>query len=153
MTNLFDEFDNQFNAAELKADLNAVQSNNVERKEVPHGVYEVKITKLELVKSKKGYPMVSVWFKIVAGEYKGQMIFMNQVLVNESGSSFGLHNCNLFLRSITSLPVDFESFKQYNMLLIDIMEQIDGKREFQLNYGESKGFNTFKIEQVFEMQA
>lgn len=153
MTNLFDEFDNKFNSAELKKDLTDVQNNNVERKEVPHGVYEVKITKLDLVKSKQGNPMVSVWFKIVAGEYKGQMIFMNQVIATPSGGAFGLHNCNQFLRSITSLPVDFESFKQYNMLLIDIMEEIDGKREFQLNYGTNKGYNTYKIEQIFDMQA
>lgn len=147
MSTIFDDFDAQFDVVGLKKDLVDVESNNVERKEVPHGVYEVKITKLELTKSKKGDPMVSCWFKIVAGEYKGQLIFMNQVIA----SAFGLHNCNLFLKSITSLPVTFESFNQYNMLLIDVMEEIEGKREFQLNYGESKGYNTFKIEQIFEM--
>lgn len=144
---IFDEFDSQFDVTGLKKDLTDVESNNVERKDVPHGVYEVKINKLELTKSKKGDPMVSCWFKIVAGEFKGQMIFMNQVIA----TGFGLHNANLFLKSITSLPVTFESFKQYGMLLVDIKEEIEGKREFQLNYGESKGFNTFKIEQIFEV--
>ncbi len=144
---IYDEFDAQFDVDGLKKDLTDVETNNVERKEVPHDVYEVKITKLELTKSKKGDPMVTCWFKIVQGEFKGQMIFMNQVIA----TGFGLHNANLFLKDITSLPVGFESFKQYGMLLADIMEEIDGKREFQLNYGESKGFNTFKIEQIFEV--
>ena len=144
---IYDEFDSMFDTAGLKQDLQAVEDNKVEYKEVPHGTYEVKITKLELVKSSKGNPMVSVWFKIVDGKYKDQLIFMNQVI----SSGFGLHNCNLFLKSISSLPVDFESFKQYSMLLTDIMEEIEGKREFQLNYGTNKGYNTYKIEQIFEV--
>lgn len=145
----FDEFDSQFDSESLKKDLADVEAGNAERKEVPHGVYEVKITKLELTKSKtSGQPMVSCWFKVVAGDMKGQMIFMNQVLSN----GFGLHKCNEFLRSITILPVSFESFKQYNMLLMDIMEDVDGKREFQLNYSkDNKGYNTFKIEKVFSL--
>lgn len=144
----FEEFDAKFDSEALKKDLADVSSNNVERKEVPHDVYEVKITKLELTKSKSsGQPMVSCWFKVVAGEYKGQLIFMNQVL----SSGFGLHKCNEFLRSVSKLDVDFESFKQYGLLLNDIMEEVDGKRTFQLNYGESKGYNTYTIEDVFEV--
>lgn len=152
MTNLdlFEQFDNEFNSEELKQDLVAVQNGNTERKEVPHDVYEVKVAKLELTKSKSsGSPMVSVWFKIVTGEYKNQLIFMNQVL----SGGFGLHKCNEFLSSISKLPVGFESFKQYGLLLSDIMEEIDGKYEFQLNYGTNKGYNTYTIENVFEVQA
>lgn len=147
----FDEFDAQFDSESLKKDLADVEAGNAERIDVPHGVYEVKITKLELTKSKKsGQPMVSCWFKVVAGDMKGQMIFMNQVL----SSGFGLHKCNEFLKTITSLPVTFESFKQYSMLLMDVMEDVDGKREFQLNYGKgNKGYNTFKIEKVFSLEA
>lgn len=144
----FDEFDAQFDSESLKKDLADVEAGNGERKEVPHGVYEVKITKLELTKSKtSGQPMVSCWFKIIAGEYENQLIFMNQVLK----TGFGLHKCNEFLRSITSLPVTFETFKQYSLLLMDIMEEVEKKREYQLNYNvDKKGYNTFKIEKVFE---
>ena len=146
---LYDEFDEEFDSGNLKKDLEDVESGNAERKEVPYGVYEVKITKLELTKSKtSGQPMVTCWFKVVAGEMKGQLIFMNQVL----SSGFGLHKCNEFLRSISSLPVSFESFKKYAMLLMDIMEEIDGKREYQLNYSkDNKGYNTYKIEKTFDV--
>lgn len=143
----FDEFDVQFDSESLKKDLTDVENNTVERKEVPLGKYEVKIVKLELTKSKKGDPMVSCWFKIVAGEYEGQYIFMNQLLKN----GWGLHNCNLFLKSLSRLPVTFESFKQYAMLLMDIKEEIDGKFEYQLNYSkDAKGYNIYKIEKVFD---
>lgn len=142
------DWDNEFDSEGLKKDLENVNSNgNTERKEVPHGTYEVKITKLELVKSKKGDPMMTCWFKIVAGEFKNQMLFMNQLLT----TGFGLHNANEFLKSIANLPIAFESFKQYAMLLADVMGEIDGNFEYQLNYGKTnKGFNTFKIEKIFD---
>lgn len=145
----FDDFDAKFNSNALKQDLADVENNNVERKEVPLGVYEVKITKLELTQSKtSGQPMVSCWFKILVGEYANQLIFANFVL----SSGFGLHKCNEFLRSLSSLPVTFESFKQYSMVLMDIVEEIDGKYEYQLNYSKNGNFNTYKIEDVFEVQ-
>lgn len=144
----FEQWDSEFDSEALKSDLANVESGNQERKEVPTGQYEVKITKLELTRSKKGDPMVSCWFKIVAGDFTNQMIFMNQVLK----SGFGLHKCNELLRSISSLPVSFESFKQYNMLLMDIMEETEGKREFQLNYSKNdKGYFTYKIEKIFDV--
>lgn len=150
----FDEFDNQFDNESLKKDVSDVENNKFERKEVPCDVYEVKVQKLELTKSSKGDPMVTCWFKIVAGEYKNQMIFMNRVInvTNTKARGVQLHNCNEFLRSLSKLPVTFESFKQYSMLLMDIMEEINGKYEYQLNYSKDKnGYSAFKIEKVFEV--
>lgn len=38
------------------------------------------------------------------------------------------------------------------LTLMDIAEEIDGKYEYGLDYGEnSKGYNTFKIVDVFEV--
>lgn len=142
------DWDNEFDSESLKKDLADVNSKEkTERKDVPHGTYEVKVTKLELIKSKKGDPMMTCWFKIVAGEFEKQMIFMNQLLT----TGFGLHTANEFLKSITNLPIAFESFKQYAMLLDDVMGEIEGNFEYQLNYGKNnKGFNTFKIEKIFD---
>lgn len=142
----FEDWDNQFDSASLRKEVENINSENQERKEVPPGTYEVKITKLELTQSKKNNPMLACWFKVVAGEYKGQLIFMNQVLTK----GFLIHRCNEFLRSITQMPVAFESFKQYSLLLMDIKDEIDGKLEFQLAYGkDAKGYNTYKIEKKF----
>ena len=77
---IFDEFDANFDTAGLAKDAAEAAKNGNTRREVPHGTYEVEINKLELGKSKKGDPMFSCWFKILAGEYKGSLIFMNQIV-------------------------------------------------------------------------
>lgn len=143
----FSKFDKQVDLEGLKKDIE--DSANNDFKEVPHGSYEVAITKLELGESKKGDPMVKVWFKIVSGEYKGSLIFMNQVITQ----GFQIHIVDEFLRSLdTDIDIAFESYSQYNDLLMDIFEAVDDKLEFALKYGENKGFNTFEITEVFEVE-
>ena len=149
----FAQWDNEFDSDLLKDEVVKAESGNSDYEEVPHGTYEVKITKLELGQTKAGKPKLACWFKIIAGQYENQMIFMNQVIdpSNPNARGFQLHKCNEFLRSLSSLPVSFESFKQYSLLLTDIMGEIDGKFEYQLNYGaDKKGYNVFKIEKTFE---
>lgn len=143
----FSKFDKQVDLEGLKKDIE--DSANNDFKEVPHGSYEVAITKLELGESKKGDPMVKVWFKIVAGEYKNSLIFMNQVITK----GFQIHIVNEFLRSLdTNVDITFVSYSQYNELLMDIFEAVDDKLEFALKYGENKGFNTFEITDIFEVE-
>lgn len=142
----FSKFDKQVDLEGLKKDIE--ESADGDFKEVPLGNYEVAITKLELAESKKGDPMVKVWFKIVSGEYKGSLLFMNQVITK----GFQIHIVDEFLRSLeTDIEISFESYSQYNELLMDVFEAIDGNYEYVLEYGEKKGFNTFKITDVFEL--
>ena len=147
-TSIFDKFDKMVDVEGLKQDAKDAAENKMEFKEVPEGRYEVKIDKMELTESKKGRPMLTVWMKILEGEYKGQLIFYNQVV----DMGFGLHNANEFLRSLDSgLDVTFENFRQYGNLIMDIHEAIDGKLEYGLKYGKnSKGYNTYEITDVFE---
>lgn len=143
----FSKFDKQFDLDGLKKDIE--DSANNEFKEVPLGTYEVAIDKLELSESKNHDPMVKVWFKILAGEYKNSLIFMNQVITR----GFQIHIMNEFLRSLeTDIDITFESYSQYNELLMDIFEAVDDKLEFALKYGENKGFNTFEIVEVFDVE-
>lgn len=143
----FSKWDKQVDLEGLKHDIE--DSANNDFKEVPHGTYEVAITKLELGESKKGDPMVKVWFKILAGEYKNSLIFMNQVITQ----GFQIHIVDEFLKSLdTDVDIAFESYSQYNELLMDIFEAVDDKLEFALKYGENKGFNTFEITDVFEVE-
>lgn len=142
----FSKFDKQVDLEGLKKDIE--DSANNDFKEVPHGNYEVAITKLELGESKKGDPMVKIWFKVVNGEYKGSLIFMNQVITR----GFQIHIVDELLRSLeTDIEISFESYSQYNDLLLDIFEAIDGNFEYGLKYGENKGFDTFEITDVFEL--
>lgn len=146
----FSKFNQAFDLNALKNDIaEAAENGGGNYKEVPVGQYEVKIDKMELTESKKGDPMVSVWFKVLAGEYEGSRIFMNQV-VNQG---FQIHIVNTFLRSLdTGLEIGFEDFEQYGNLLLDVMEKIDAQKlEFALDYGKtSKGFNTYEITEVYE---
>lgn len=148
MTTIWEKFDKKIDTKALKEDA-AKAAEQGDFPEVPHGTYEVSIEKLELGESKNGNPMMVCWMKILEGPYKGQRLFYNQVL----HVGFGIHKANEFLRSLDSdVDIQFESFKQYNDLLLDVHEAIDGKLEYVVEYGEdNKGFNTFEIKEVFEV--
>lgn len=153
--NIYEKFNNLFGTeglAGLKQDIESAASNTGDFVEVPKGDYEVKIVKIELgetgEKSKNpGMPIAKVWFDIVAGEYKNQKIFMNQMLT----SGFGVHKMNEFLNSLeTGIPVVFENFQQYGDLFAQIFAEVDGKAEYQLSYSENnKGYSTYTIVQKF----
>jgi hypothetical protein len=153
--NIFEKFNNLFGEeglAGLKQDVDAASANTGDFVEVPKGDYEVKVVKIELgetgEKSKNpGMPMAKVWFDIIAGEFKGQKIFMNQMLTN----GFGIHKMNEFLISLeTGVTVVFENFQQYADLFAQIFTEVDGKAEYQLAYGENnKGYSTYEIVKRF----
>lgn len=152
----FSKFDKMVDIDGLKKDIADAEANGsgADFKDVPHGSYEVAIDKLELTETKKtGKPMASCRMKIVSdGEFKGQRIFMNQVITQ----GFQIHIMNDFLRSLlpesAGIDVTFEGYAQYNDLMLDIAEYVDGKFEYGLEYGENnKGFDTFQITDIFEL--
>lgn len=155
----FSKFDKMVDKEGLQEDIHKASENNIEYKEVPTGTYEVKIEKMELVETGEnaknpGMPMVSIWFKILEGEYKGSLIFYNKVIMGTSNDGFMIHSNNEFLRSLDSgIDVEFESYSQYAKLLLDIHEAIDGQLEYALEYGENKqGFKTYEITEVYEVE-
>ncbi len=149
MANIWDKFDQAIDTKGLQDDVEAAE-NGTGFKEVPHGEYEVEVNKMELIASKKGDPMVTIWFKVLEGEYKGSLIFMNQVITQ----GFQIHIVNELLRSMdTGFDIKFETYNQYGNLLMDIAEEIDGQLEFALKYGKGKkDFSTYEITDVFEVE-
>ena len=148
----FSRFDDELDLEELAQAIDASEKGkggNGDFKDVPLGNYEAKIDKLELSVSKLGKPMLTCWFKILAGEFKNSRLFMNQVI--EQG--FQIHIANDFLRSLDSgLEIKFKTFKQYEQMVMDVAEAIDGL-DYAVKYGEtSKGFKTFEITDVFETE-
>lgn len=145
----FSKFDEKVDLDGLRNDIAEAESNSGDFKEVPHGNYEVKIQKLELGESKKGDPMFICWMKILSGDYANSLIFMNQVVTQ----GFQIHIVDDFLRSLDSgVEVAFESYAQYADMIMDVAEAINGNLEYAVEYGENKGFNTFKITDVFEVE-
>lgn len=155
--NIFAKWDNAVDMEGLKKDIQEAKENSGNFKEVPYGKYEVSIEKMELkaTKAEKGSkPMVSVWMKIVNGDFKGSMIFMNQVITE----GFQIHIVNEFLRSLIqdcadAPDVDFKSYSQYAELLMDIHEMVAESFEYALNYSQNKkGFDTFEILETFALE-
>ncbi|WP_113674543.1 DUF669 domain-containing protein [Vallitalea guaymasensis] len=169
MANIWDKFNKSIDVESLREDI-LDASNNNSRREVPYGTYEVKIEKLELGESKSsGNPMVVCWMRILEGEFKNSLIFMNQSV----HSNYPLSIANEFIRSLDSNIVQetmdefnqidiargkepkdriFNDYVQYGNLLMDIAEEIDGQLEYVVKYGEEKGFKTYEITEVFEVE-
>jgi len=147
----YSKFDKQVDVEGLKKDVKEAQENggSGDYKEVPFGEYEVSVDKMELSESKKGDPMVSIWFKILEGEYKNSRLFFNQVITK----GFQIHQANELLRSMdTGIEIDFESYSQYGQLLMDVHEAIDGNLEFAIKYEDNKGYAKYTITEVFEVE-
>lgn len=149
---IWEKFDKNIDTEGLKKDVEEAKENAGNFEEVPHGEYEVEINKLELKESKKGDPMLSIWFKVLAGDHKGGIIFYNQVLNN----GYGIHNANEFLRSLDSgVDIDFDNFAQYHELLLDVFEAVNDNLEFALKYSKSsknEKFSDYEITDVFDKE-
>lgn len=144
---IWEKFDKEIDTKGLKEDIKEAKENGGEYKKVPHGTYEVKVYKIELKESKEGDPMVSIWFKIIAGEFKNSILFYNQVI----NQGFQIHLCNELLKSLdTGVNVEFDTYAQYNEVLMDVAEGTQAL-EYALEYGENKkGYSTYKITDIFE---
>ena len=165
--NIFEKWDNVIDTAGLTEDINEASKNGGtgQYKEVPHGDYEVAIHQMELKASKKGDPMVSIWFKIVSdGEFNGSMIFFNQVITQ----GFQIHIVNEMLRMIVSEMADASaylqridqvkesfSYKAYGNLIMDIFEKVAESFEYGLSYtanSKNKSFSNYEIKEVFVLE-
>ena len=148
--NMFEKWNSNADLVGLRADVKEAESNDGNRtyEAVPHGKYEVKVDKMELKPTKKGDPMVSIWFTILDGKYKNSKLFMNQVVTQ----GFQLDIVNKFLRSMeTGVNVEFIDYAQYADMLLDVAEACDtNKLEFAVNYEDNKGYDKFTIIEVFE---
>ena len=145
---MFEKWNSNVDLKGLQKDVKDAQDNKREYEEIPHGEYEVKVDKMELKSSKKGDPMVSIWFTILEGKYKKSKLFLNQVITQ----GFQIHIVNEHLKSMgTDLAIEFVDYKQYADLLLDVAEDCDtNKLEFAIKYEDNKGYDKFTITEVFE---
>lgn len=144
----FSKFDSMFDLEGLKNDIQAAAERNTERVEVPDGQYECKVEKMEMKESKTGNPMVSIWFRILAGDFKNSVLFMNQTI----HTGFGLHTAKKMLSDMdTGLPVDFQSFAQFAGLIESVKEAIETQKlEYAVKYTTTKNdYKNFEITEVF----
>lgn len=160
---MFAKFNEMFgDVSKEVAELSANQ--NFEKKKVPFGDYEVKITKLAIVEHEwedeyQGLPELTAWFKIIGdaehdGEYVGQTLFVTKKLgsvKNPSASAFILKRSMEFIESLESgIPVVYENLDQYSSLVDTIFKELDGRAEYQLSFFENKGFKDYAIVKRFQ---
>lgn len=154
------KFDKKVDLEALAADVQEVEENGGggDFEKVPDGQYEVAVEKMELTESKKGDPMLMIWFNIVDGEFEGQKIFYYKVMQPQNDKAWGyqVHQNNEMLRKLWDCKeedVKFTSFGEYADLILDIHEDIDGKFEYLLEKEtDKKGYDQFKIVEVFEVE-
>lgn len=154
---IFDKYSSKINQEELAASQKEIQenANGGQREEVPVGKYEVKVDKLECKKSKSGNPMVSIWFRILTGKFEKSVIFYNGVFYED----WMRHRVAKILSDLLddgdrtaeiNLILKSGDLAEINDFCMDIHESVDDRLEYLLDYGLSKGYQTYKIEEVFE---
>lgn len=148
----FKKFQQQFPADEMKKQTEEAKKNELQK--IPDGEYRCKVEKMELKESKKGAPMCAIMFRILAGDLKKQCIFYNRVLAGTKNDGFMMKSNNDFLESLDSgVDVSFESWEQYNDLILDIAEAIDAdKLEYMVCVitDDSGKYQTLEIVDIIE---
>lgn len=119
----FKKFNQQFPADKMKQDIKEAKENGGSN--LPDGEYTCKLEKMELGESSKQQLMIKAMFRIVKGDHKKQCIFKNCVLTGTKNDGFMMVKANEFLDSLDSgVGVGFESWEQYNDLILDIAEAV-----------------------------
>ena len=155
---IFEKYSSKINQEELKASQKEIQDNasGGQREEVPVGKYEVKVDKLECKMSKAGNMMISIWFRILEGKFEKSVIFYNGVFHED----WMRHRVAKILSDIIddgdrtaeiNLILKSGSLDEINNFCMDIHESINDRLEYLLDYGMSKGYQTYKIEEVYEV--
>jgi hypothetical protein len=157
---IFDKYASKINADDLKASQKEIQDNangGGNREEVPVGKYEVKVDKLECKMSKSNNLMVSIWFRILKGKFEKSVIFYNGVFKED----WMRHRVAKILSDLLddgdrtaeiNLILKSNNMQVINNFCMDIHEAIDGRLEYLLDYGLSKGYNTYTIKEVYDAQ-
>ena len=153
--NMFAEFDKAVDLKGFSKDVENAAENggNREFEDVPEGEYEAEITKMELKVSSTKKPMFSAWMKILKGKYKGQMMFMNQIV----DEGFKIHICNEFMRDLApdyNHDIEFTEhggYSAYAETIMDVFEYISSRYEYAIKKTKTKrGFDSYYVKEVFD---
>ena len=152
MANIWEEFDKSIDTEGLAKDVEEAAENGG-RVKFRMILMRWQSTSWKLTKSKKGDPMVTCWMKIVEGEYKGSLIFMNQVVTQDFRFTLQTSSCVRLVQEMeTPVEVQFKTYSQYANMIMDIMEAIDNNFEYKVRYYENKGYNAFEIQEVYVLE-
>lgn len=148
---IFDKFKNGIDQNAINEAITEAKENGGGFKEVPEGTYEVAVEKMEIKQTKKGDDMISIWFNILDGEFKGSKLFKNQVIKEnwQLGQAFDF----IFSLDTGIQPTEkisnSEDFQEY---LDEVMDEIEDKGlEYEVKYTiNKKGFTDITITETFQ---
>ena len=151
----FKEFDKKVNKDELKKQI-AEAKKNGSGEDTPAGLYYGVFEKFEIGATKDGRPMFSCQFRIRGSyedgedmekptkKYAKKCVFMNRVIYGTKNDGNMINSLIGWLEKLEcDFDISFESYEQFNDLICDIAEDIDGI-EFDIEYDDDK-FNSISI--------
>lgn len=150
----FSKFDEQVDLDKLKNDAAEAEANGGfgDFPEIPEGTYIVAIDKLELGETKDHRPMLKGQFRIQEGEFEKSCLFYNRVLYGTKNDANMIASAVGFLKKLEPSdevgPVEFDSYAQFNELVLDIAEDC-AELEYEVEY-DPNAFNSISITDVFE---
>lgn len=148
----FEKFQQQFPADKMAKAVEEAEENGGGYDKISDGEYRCKVEKMELKESRKGVPMCSIMFRIVAGDFKKHCLFYNRVLAGTKNDGFMIKGCNDFLDSLDSgIDVEFKNWEQYNNLILDIFEAITAdKLEYTVSVENDGDYSNLEIVDIIE---
>lgn len=148
----FEKFQQQFPADKMAKAVEEAKENGGISDKIPDGEYRCKVEKMELKESRKGVPMCSIMFRIVAGDFKKHCLFYNRVLAGTKNDGFMIKGCNDFLDSLDSgIDVEFKNWEQYNNLILDIFEEITAdKLEYTVSVENDGDYSNLEIVDIID---
>ena len=154
MTNIWEQFDNNTDLEAFEEGVKNAENQSSDFEDLPHGKYEVALDNIELKPTKKkGDPMIVSVFKVIEGNHKGRLIWVNQVVDTPVKMNIGLR----FINDMKpDTKVSFDKSGGMSKLaedLVDAGEEISKSKEFVLEFGQNKkGYDQYTIETVFELE-
>lgn len=151
----FSKFDQQVDLDQLKKDAAEAEKNGGnDFPTVPKGRYVTKLEKLEVGTTKDGRPMLKGQFRITEGIYEKSCLFYNRVIYGTKNDANMIAAAVGFLNKLEPSeevgPVVFDSYSQFADLVLDVMEDVDGYLEYEIDY-DPDAFNSISIVDVLEV--
>ena len=155
MSNIWDDYQKTVDEDALQKDIKEARKNTFE--DLPKGKYHVEMNKLEMKMSKTGKPMVSVSMKVIDGEHKGRLMFMNRVIGGTKNDARMIAGIETWLSKLEAeddsgelIDVKFKDYPQFADLVMDIAEALgDMGLQYDVDY-DDKAFNSIDILGVLE---
>lgn len=155
MSNIWDDYQKTVDEDELQKDIKEARKNTFEN--LPKGNYHVEMNKLEMKMSKTGKPMVSISMKVIDGEHKGRLMFMNRVIGGTKNDARMIAGIETWLSELEAeddrgelVNVHFLTYPQFADLVMDIAEALDDMGlQYEVEY-DDKAFNSIEIVRVLD---